>query len=170
MMNFTLIAAVDSKNGIGKAGDLPWHISADLKHFAATTKEGTVIMGRITWESIPEKYRPFSDRLNIVLTRSPSWDLGLPDSVLSAESLDEALGLSDIHNPGGEIFVIGGGRVFTDSITDALCTKLILTKIDKDFSCDTFFPRIPSDFKLIEESSPQEENGLRFRFLTYERA
>lgn len=161
-MNFALVAAVDKNRGIGKNNTLPWHLSADLKHFARVTKGGTVIMGRKTWESLPEKYRPLKERKNVVLSTDANYPV--PAGVELVQSLDEALSKGE-----GELFVIGGARLFEEAIHHANCKKIILTEIDSSFDCDAFFPEIPSDFKVAEESPIEEEGGLKFRFLSYER-
>ncbi|MBU0981101.1 dihydrofolate reductase [Patescibacteria group bacterium] len=168
MKNFTIIAAFDRDRGVGIKGDLPWHISADLKHFSRTTRGGTVIMGNRTWDSIPEKHRPFPERLNIVLCREPGWGLGLPTEVFITDNIETALVHALQNNPEGDAFVIGGGQVFNSLIVHEKCNRLILTEIDHIFECDTFFPEIPEHFSRIHESDPQEEKGFTFRFVTYE--
>lgn len=167
MKKFTIISAVDKNLGIGKSNDLPWHISADLKHFARSTKGGTVIMGGNTWLSIPEKYRPFSERLNIVISHLE--DFPLPEGVLLAHSIEEALQLAEKHNPEGKAFIIGGGYLYKTSITHEQCEELMLTEIDRVFDVDIYFPDIPADFKKVDESEEQEEKGIKFRFVTYRR-
>ena len=84
---FSLVVAVCKNMGIGMDGGLPWKLSEDLKHFRRTTENGTVIMGRKTWDSIPEKYRPLKNRKNIVLSTNPNLS---PDCVITT-SLEEAL-------------------------------------------------------------------------------
>ena len=163
-MDFTLIAAIDEERGIGKNNQLPWHLSTDLKHFASSTKGGTVIMGRKTWDSIPEKYRPFKERLNIVVSRS---EQNLPEGVLLAHSMEEALALADEHGPDRKTFVIGGATLFNDSIENPHCTELNMTELEGTFDCDTFFPMIPPSFRMKEMSEEMEENGITFRFVRY---
>lgn len=169
---FIIIAAMDEQNGIGKNNDLPWHLSADLKHFAQTTKGGTVIMGRKTWESIPEKYRPFSERLNIVLTRNEDYEL--PQGVLKATSLDAALELAYENkdkqtDPEGETFIIGGATLFEEAIQHPNCQTLILTKIVHTFDCDAFFPEVPGHFAQVEAQPFREEEGIEYAFIVMER-
>lgn len=159
-MNFSIIVAIDEKGGIGKNNTLPWHLPADLKHFKEFTTGGTVIMGRNTWESIPEKFRPLPNRLNIVLTGNLNYHV--PEGVKLASSLDGALAIAE-----GNTFVIGGAKVFEDAIRHESCSELIITKIDGDFNCDTFFPFIPLDFQITEKGEEKEENGIRFRFVRY---
>lgn len=144
-MDFAIIAALDENRGIGKNNALPWHLSADLKHFAATTKGGTVIMGRKTWESLPPAYRPLKDRLNIVVSRG---EQALPKGVLLAHSLDEALALAEKHEPQRKAFVIGGALLYVEAIKHPACKELILTHVQGIFDCDTFFPDYSANFKL----------------------
>lgn len=165
MKKFSIIAAMDLNRGIGKNNDLPWHISADLKHFAKTTSGGTVMMGGNTWDSIPEKYRPFSNRLNIVLSHLDEFPL--PDGVLLAHSLEEALNLAEQHNPDNKAFIIGGGYLYKIAIQDPNCEELILTEIQHEFDVDIYFPEIPEHFKRTHESELQEEKDLKFKFVTY---
>ncbi|MBI2637968.1 dihydrofolate reductase [Candidatus Peregrinibacteria bacterium] len=183
-MKFSLIAAADEKMGIGKSGRLPWHIPADLKFFHDTTigrGKNAVIMGRTTWESIPEKRRPLAERTNIVLTHQNSY--AVPSGVLQAASLQEALQkaqqknkvapsgrINDLASPrlglAEEIFVIGGAKVFEEAIGNPNCQTIYLTEIFGDFRCDAFFPKIdPAKFKKISESPMHEENNIKFRFV-----
>lgn len=159
-MNFSIISGLDQNRGIGKNNGLPWHLSADLKHFAATTKGGTVIMGRKTWESLPEQYRPLKERLNIVVSRN---ELELPEGTLLAHSLDEALTLAD---PDRKAFVIGGATLYAEAILHPACNELILTEIEGTFDCDAFFPEIPEKFKITDKISG-EENGQGYHFTTW---
>lgn len=158
-MDFAIIAAMDENRGIGKNNGLPWHLSADLKHFAVSTKGGTVIMGRKTWDSLPPAYRPLKGRLNIVVSRG---DIELPESVQLAHSLDEALAHAQ-----GKTFVIGGATLYAEAITHPSCTELHLTEIEETTDCDAFFPEIPTRFKIKDMSEEMEEKGLAFRFVKY---
>jgi dihydrofolate reductase len=174
-MKFSIVAAVDQKNGLGKNNTLVWRLPSDLKHFSKLTTEtsspgkiNAVIMGRKTWQSLPPKSQPLKDRLNIVLSRGG--DIAVPESVLLASSLDEALQQS-AQNPDIEnIYVIGGGKVYQEAINHPDCEKIYLTRINAVFDCDAFFPPIDEEkFKLEDERSLLKENELEFRFLVYER-
>src|SRR3990172_2849902 len=127
-MKFSIIAAADKKMGIGIGNKLPWKLAGDLKYFSETTtkaspgKMNAVIMGRKTWESLPEKHRPLAGRLNVVLSRN---ELPLPDGVLRASSLDDAfekLSAPPRHEGGlrradvDEVFVIGGASLDEQAI------------------------------------------------------
>lgn len=164
-----IIAAVDKKFGIGKNKTLPWDFKKDLKHFYNITtktqdpkKENMLIMGNTTWESIPEKYRPLKKRKNAVLAWDPAY------KVEGAEvygSIDEALESAgdDIEN----IFFIGGGMVYKESMKHPKLTGVYLTHIDKEYDCDTFFPEIPEKFSKATKLGSDNEEGVNLEYLLY---
>lgn len=119
-MNIKLIAAVDNNGLIGVHNRLPWHIPEDLKRFKALTKGFTVIMGRLTWESLPVK--PLPDRRNIVV--SSDLDFFLRNAV-NAYDLSDALSVCDRYS---DVFVIGGQRLFEEAIK--LADTVYLTRVD----------------------------------------
>lgn len=168
-MSFSLIVAADDKRGIGKNGKLPWHLPHDLHRFKLVTQGHTVIMGRKTWESIPEKRRPLPDRLNIVLTHEKQYELS--DEVLLAHSLDEALQMTEKKQTsekiGEKIFIIGGGKLFQEAIHHPDCRDIWYTHVKGDFGCDTFFPEISKSFKKIASSEGFKENDIEFAFEMY---
>jgi dihydrofolate reductase len=172
-MNFSIIVAIDQNRGIGINNDLPWKIKKDFKFFTDTTtgdnpnKKNAVIMGRKTWESIPEHHRPLSNRLNVVLSRQKNLDL--PEGVLCFSSFDEALAELDKRDDIGEVFNIGGGKLFADTINHQSCNKLYITQVMASYPCDTFFPEIPKKFKKTKTSPVYEENGLQFQFVVFEK-
>ena len=172
-MNFSLIVACDQKMGIGINNTLPWHIRQDFKYFTDITignnpkKKNAVIMGRKTWESIPKRHQPLSNRLNVVLSRQE--DLKLPEGVLHFKSFAEALAELSKRNDINEAFNIGGGSLFAEAINHPDCSRIYLTEVMKEYPCDTFFPLIPADFKRVKESEIFEEKGVKFRFTVLER-
>ena len=151
-MKISIITAMDAKRGIGKNGQLPWHIPEDFRRFKDLTSGNTVLMGRKTFESIG---RPLPNRFNIVITNQ----LGNTDTqdLIFVNSLEEAL-----KKAKGNVFIIGGGQIYAQSIQKA--DKLYLTKIDGDFNCDTFFPDY-SDFTKETFIGAGEENGIKYEFL-----
>lgn len=171
-MKFFIIAAADEKMGIGKNGRLPWGLKlpTDLAFFHKTTRgrgKNAVIMGRATWESIPENRRPLSERLNIVLTHQNNYQT--PPLVAAAASLQEARKIAEQKNV-EEVYIIGGSKVFEEAIRHPDCQTIFLTEVFGDFECDTFFPKIdPKQFKKISESEMHEENAIKFRFVKYQR-
>ena len=166
MQSFAIIAAMDEKRGIGKENQLPWHLPSDLKHFAELTRGTVVIMGRKTWESLPEKHRPLKGRLNMVLSRSR--DLHLGEEVLLAQDLEAAFAQIEQHFKGSsapKVFVIGGATLYAEAIHHSYCTELFLTEVKGEFNCDAFFPELPQDFELQELDPWQKDAEVEFRFL-----
>lgn len=167
-MKFAIIAALDSQRGIGRHGRLPWHLGGDLDHFKKLTigrGHNAVIMGRVTWLSLPEQFKPLPQRLNVVLSKQPQ---KMPAGVLQAASLDEALSLPAVTNC-DQVWVIGGARVYEHAITHPDCQKIYLTEIEGQFSCDTFFPPLPTNFVKVSLSEPLCENSITYRFAVYEK-
>ena len=177
MIPFSIIVAIDEHNGIGKEGQLPWHLPADLKHFKNITtqtqssaKQNIVIMGRKTWESIPERFRPLSGRVNVVLSHQEKLDL--PEEVLHVKSFDEALNLFDQKDwveKSESIFVIGGEQIFKLALAHEACHKLFLTHIQTTFECDTFLPVFEDVFKQATRSDSQTDGELSYYFAEYNR-
>ena len=124
-------------------------------------------MGRKTWESIPKKFRPLKDRINIILTRNKNYNPG--DNVFCVSSLEEAYStINSIQNSNKKnIFIIGGGSIYSECLQNPNCNKLYITRIYKKYECDSFFPDIPSKFKLSTVSPYFEENGVYYQKLTY---
>lgn len=177
MKPLNLIVAMDQRNGIGKAGKLPWNLPEDMRHFKSVTLTTTVsglrnavVMGRKTWESIPERFRPLAGRLNVVLTHQGNYPL--PADVLRAKGLEEAMALCSERQEKeriDQVFVIGGASVYQQAIGHPLCRTIYVTKIEGDFGCDAFFPDFEKDFKGSERSPDSCANGIRYYFCTYVR-
>ncbi|QHN71015.1 Dihydrofolate reductase domain protein [Mollivirus kamchatka] len=194
--NYTVIAAVSAKdNAIGHSGTLPWCLPEDMRRFSTTTvgvdtlfAPNIVIMGRLTYESLPAKVRPLPNRTNVVITRSRAKRGQYPDEVILAKSLDDALVKAKaITDAKGEVFVIGGGRVYADALRDHRCVRLLITWVDlpeevnaatapmKRGPADTFFPMIDAQrFRMIDDSPTQESarsspKGIKYHFAVYER-
>src|ERR1700733_8764651 len=168
MRPFSIIVAFDSQYGIGKAGQLPWHLPADLKHFKEITstvtnsaKKNAVIMGRKTWDSLPPKFRPLPGRVNMVLSKEGK--LNLPSGVLSSSSLENAL--TQLSSPDIEsVFVIGGAQIYAHAMEHPLCQKLYVTHVQGEYGCDAFFPPISRQFIPISASENLKEEGISFQF------
>lgn len=154
----SIIAAISENNCIGKDGDLPWHIPEDLQHFKAVTSGKPVIMGRKTWESIPEKYRPLPDRTNIILTRQA--DYTVPDGVLLFSNIKEAI---DSQSAAEETVIIGGAQIYTMAMPKA--DTLYITHVHQTVDGDTFFPDIDMD----SWKETKREDHQEYSFVTYER-
>ena len=154
----SIIAAISQNNCIGKNGTLPWHIPEDLKHFRAVTTGKPVIMGRNTWESLPEKYRPLPHRVNIVITRQENYHV--PQGVLICNTLKAAIA-SQTEVP--EVMIIGGAQLYAEAIH--IADRLYITHIPMNVDGDTFFPTI--DERMWNKVATHTENTLTFT--TYDR-
>lgn len=157
-----IIVAAGTDNAIGRAGDLIWHISADLKRFKALTMGNAIIMGRKTWLSLPKGALP--GRRNIVLSSNPAFPAIGADVFTS---LIDALEAAKTE-PG--IFIIGGGEVYRQALPFA--QNIYLTRIDDNCdNADAFFPELPADQWHLTEASEtfETKNGLKYRFETWSR-
>lgn len=144
-----MIVALDSKNGIGKDGTIPWTLKKDMKHFFTTTssddwKRNVVVMGRKTWESIPNDKKPLKNRLNVIFSKEKISDM----HVLTVSSLQEFLNLFKNYTT-GKIFVIGGQDIY--KIFMPWCETLYVTRIQQDFECDRFFPEFKGKLEYDQE-------------------
>ncbi len=136
----SLIAAVARNRAIGKDNQLLWHLPEDMKHFRETTRGKPVIMGRRTWESLPDAFRPLPGRHNIVVTRDSTYKANGADL---ADSLEAALALACDAE---EVFVIGGEQLYRAALP--LADRLYLTKVDIAPGADAFFPEVdPADWQ-----------------------
>ena len=152
-----------SRNGvIGRDGGLPWRLKSDMAIFRAVTMGKPVIMGRKTWESLPDVFRPLPGRRNIVISRNPAYDA--PGATL-AGSLEEAVRLAQDD---AEVFVIGGAEIYRQALP--LAQRLYLTEVARDFDADAFFPEFSaSDWTEISRSAAKNCADLDFTFAVYQR-
>lgn len=161
-----LIVAKASNDVIGKDNDLIWHLPADMRFFTQTTKGHIVVMGRRNWDSIPLKYRPLSDRINVVITRNDAFhDPGC--SVF--HSIEEAIAFYKTDAT-RDIFIIGGGQIYTHAIKHNLVDEMFVTHIDQAFEGDTWFPAIDETVWQKEPvmSHPKDEkNAYSFTVFKY---
>ncbi|MFB6245830.1 MAG: dihydrofolate reductase [Candidatus Nanohaloarchaea archaeon] len=151
-----IVAAVAENGTIGMNGDIPWHIPEDLERFREITTGSLVLMGRGTYESLPDPHRPLPDRTNIVLTRS-----GVDEDVVEAESLEEAY--REAATRSEKVFIIGGESVYRQTLEDA--DRMEITEVHESFNGDTFFPEI--DWENWREMERDDREG--FSFVTYVR-
>ncbi len=173
MPRVALIAAVARHGVIGHANRLPWRLPEDGRHFRTQTLGCPVVMGRRTWESLPERFRPLPGRTNIVVTRHPGW--AAPGAVV-AHDLDDALAAAaaalptDATNAAPRVFVIGGAGLYAAALPRA--DELVLTEIDADFAGDAHFPVWPRN-EFVETCRERHHaappNDFDFDFVTYRR-
>jgi len=147
-MNISIIVAMSKNRVIGRDNDMPWHLSNDLKNFKRITMGKTVVMGRLTYQSIG---RPLPDRKNIVLSRNL-----VDKNVLIFNNLQEVLNFLKDED---EVFIIGGEDIYCQTINKA--NKIYLTTIDKEIIGDKYFPDIDlsSWNKISSESYIKDENN-----------
>lgn len=212
MFSVNIIAACCNKRGIGIKNTLPWKIKEDMINFRKVTtgnykvdiqesKKNIVIMGRNTWESIPDKFRPLSNRWNIVLTSKKEYlencsvpIIGIKQQIIfdqlkntffvkDLDSIAELLN-TILKNKFNEIFVIGGEKVYStflnleSSNKQFIVNKIYLTRINYDFTCDTFFPQmntLKTNYfqisKVIEDFYFEKEidnNIIKIKYAFYE--
>jgi len=186
---FDVVVAVCSANsGIGCKGQLPWTLKRDLAFFKQLTlatidknKKNVCIMGRRTYLSIPKKFRPLSGRTNIVLSKDKQWSREIlterkePESLFVLDGLLSALEFVSIRKENVEsVFVIGGGEVYREVLSEPLCylcRRIYMTKVYRRFDCDTFFPQVDTSRFILEKPETDcellEEDGIQYRFLVY---
>jgi dihydrofolate reductase len=154
-----VVAWAGERRVIGRDGGLPWRLPSDMKHFRELTTGGTVVMGRRTWESLPERFRPLPDRRNIVLSHS----LQPAPPAEAYTSLESALAAA-----GTDAFVIGGGATYAETLP--LADRVYATEIASEVEGDTYFPALDgADWRVASTSSPVVENGHEFVIRVYDR-
>ncbi|WP_125776203.1 dihydrofolate reductase [Antribacter gilvus] len=147
---------------IGAGNTIPWRVPEDFAHFKRITSGHPVVMGRLTWESLPR--RPLPGRTNIVITRTGT----LPDDdAVVTRSLDEALAVAAQAPGGDEVWVMGGGRVYADAL--GLADRLEVTEVDLVVEGDAFAPALdPALWRAVREGEwATSSSGVRYRHLTY---
>ncbi|MHA7133461.1 dihydrofolate reductase [Oerskovia turbata] len=176
---------------IGAAGGMPWSLPEDLQHFRRVTTGHPVVMGRVTWDSLPARFRPLPGRLNVVVTRQEDWapdDAAHPGGpatgVAVASSVEEGLALASAaaqDSGSGQVWVMGGAQVYTATLP--LADRCVVTEIDLVVDGDAFAPMLATgpggDWALADRPAavPGADvdgwqtgaDGLRYRMLTYER-
>ncbi|MEK7634023.1 MAG: dihydrofolate reductase [Patescibacteria group bacterium] len=159
-----IIAAIGKNLELGKDNKLLWHIAEDFKRFKKITEGHIVIMGRKTYESLPEKFRPLPNRVNIVVTRDLNFTILKRSSkdgnfkAIVCNSIEEAIKKAKSYKlqvTSFEVFIIGGASIYKQGIKYA--DKLYLTLVNQEFpGADAFFPDY-SDFKIVKEEKHQDE-------------
>ena len=158
-MIISLIAAVAENGVIGKDNDLIWRLPRDTLFFMNTTRGHHVLTGRKNYESIPEKYRPLKDRVNIVVTNQNSYEAPGAEVVYSVEE-----GIELARNAGeAQLFIIGGGQIYKQTL--AMADRLYITEVKSTFEGDTYFPEIEeSDWMEISRinNTPDQDHAYAF--------
>lgn len=156
-----LIWAQSVSGVIGDDGSIPWRLPEDLARFKELTHGGAVIMGRRTWDSLPERFRPLAGRHNIVITRQPEW---AAEGATTVHSLAEAVAAA----APAAVWIIGGGEIYRQSMP--LADRLEVTEVDVDATGDTVAPTVDAGFTQIAASDwLTSRTDLRYRFVSYQR-
>jgi dihydrofolate reductase len=156
-----LIYARAANGVIGKDGTMPWHLPEDLAHFRTLTQGHPVIMGRKTWDSLPERFRPLPGRRNIVLTRQAHWQAAGAER---ADGLAQALALCDQAQ---EVWVIGGAQIYAQA--EPLAERIELTEIHQSFEGDAYAPLLGAQWLEAGRSSGVSKTGLGYSFVSLTR-
>ena len=148
-----VIIACAAKNGvIGNGPDIPWSIREEFRHFSETTMGSPCIMGDVTYESLPPKFRPLPGRENIVLTLDPDYD---PEGVTLFRDWDEALDyVRSLDAP--RTFICGGASIYRLGMEVA--DTIELTRLDRDYEGDVFFPEVDPEIWALERT--EEASGV----------
>ena len=164
-MTLGMIWAQANDRVIGRDNDLPWHLPEDLRHFRETTAGRPVVMGRLQWESLPERVRPLPGRRNIVLSRNPEYRAPGAELVGDLPTALELVG-------GDDAWICGGAEVYQAAIAHA--DLLVVTEIDHAVAGDRYAPEIGPEWQLTAQDPAEgwreSTTGLRYRILTYRRA
>lgn len=157
-MTIALIWAQAHDRVIGAGGVMPWHLPEDLRHFRELTDGDPVVMGRRTWESLPERFRPLPGRTNVVVTRRADF---AADGARIAHSLDDALdGLGD-----GTVWIIGGAELYGQTLP--IADRVEVTEIDLRVDGDTVAPELGEEWTAHPQPWQNAANGMRYRFVRY---
>ncbi len=162
-MTISLVVAAANNNGIGKEGQMPWHLPADMKHFKNVTWGMPVIMGRKTFESIG---KVLPGRKNIVITRQTGWEA---EGAVVVKKMEDALFVA-AETDAKEVMVIGGGEIYKLIFEKA--RRIYLTRVDAEPEADTFFPSLqPKEWHLVNQQKHEadEKNAYNYSFQLWER-
>ena len=160
-----LIWAQSSNGVIGRDGGLPWRLPEDQQLFKRLTMGATVVMGRVTWESLPASVRPLPGRRNVVLTGDPTWHA---EGVVVAGSLDTAL--ADAGDT--DVWVIGGATVYAEALPRA--DRVVRTDIDLEVDGDARAPVLDEQWRIVSRDPASgwldSAGGLRYAVTVFERS
>lgn len=162
---FKLIACINSKNAIGKDGDLLYHIPSDLRNFKRMTVGNVVIMGKKTFLSLPHS-SPLKNRTNVIITHDAEFSIEKDDNAYIVHSIEDAVDLCKTLFSDKEWFVIGGASIYKGFIDKNLVDEMRLTMVEDEADGDTFFPTVNNgEWVSYYESGEQTDDGtVKFKF------
>lgn len=156
-----IIVAKCLNDGIGNQNSLPWHFKNDLKYFSKLTKgsgNNAIVMGKNTWLSLPR--RPLPKRENLVLSTT----LNENNCFKNISELKEYLNNKNFD----EVWIIGGSKLYEQFVNDKDVNRIYVTNIEKEYKCDTFFPKFSDDYLLVDTHS-EMDSGVKLTYNIYER-
>lgn len=163
------VLCMQSDGGIGKDNKLLYssrkEIIGDMQRFVNLTTGKVVIMGRKTWESLPDNFKPLPDRINIVVSRQPNYQDKLPSGVMCFDDIGKAITFSGQAYFEKDIAIIGGAEIY--EATWHLCDTIHTTEVDYKRPADTFV-KLPENLKEISRERKESENGIVYHFVDYE--
>jgi len=146
---------------IGDADTIPWRLPEDQARFKQLTAGAAVLMGRRTWDSLPERFRPLPGRRNIVITRSAGWTASGAEVASTPQAALAVAGAAPL-------WIIGGGEIYRTFLP--LADRLEVTEIDLEVAGDTVAPTVDNQWERVEATEwLVSTSGIRYRFLTYDR-
>lgn len=164
-LRLSILVAMARNRVIGQDNKLPWHLPADLKHFKSLTMGKTIVMGRKTYESIG---RPLPGRTNIIITQQRNFEVPGATVVHSIE--DALLACKQVNAANGECFIIGGEGLYRQTI--AMCQRMYVTEIQRDFEGDTIFPEYdPGEWEETQREKyfADSDNNMEYHFVILDR-
>lgn len=170
-MKFSIIACVNKKLAIGKDGGLMFHIGNDLKNFRRMTLNNVVIMGRKTFESLPNA-QPLKDRVNIIITSDNEYSVDSSfDNVYIVHSPQDAIELVECMFEEKEAFVIGGASIYQWFLDNGVVSSMYITEVNNEDEGDTYFPNVFDKFYLFYQSYTQRQrtDETTYKFSIYVR-
>jgi dihydrofolate reductase len=167
MMKVALIAAIGKNNELGQNNRLLWHLHEDMQFFKSTTIGYYVIMGRKSFESIPPKYKPLPNRVNVIISRNPDY---MYEECYTCSSIQEAIQLAEERGE-EQVFITGGGEIYKQSLAEGLVDEMYLTHVDAAFpDADVHFPEFASEeWESVElhNFDADSQNEFPFRIVHY---
>ncbi len=166
-MKISIVVAVAENNAIGKNNGLLWHLPKDLEFFRKVTWGHHVLMGRKSYESIPEKFRPLKGRVNIIVTRQEDFKA---EGCKVVSTFDEGIAFAKDCGE-QELMILGGGEVYRQLL--GRVHKIYFTKVHHTFpEADTFFPELKTnEWRVVSEENHRsdEKHKYKFDFMVLER-
>ena len=169
-MNYNIIVAICENNGIGYNNSLPWNIKEDLKIFSKLTRgnnNNAIIMGRNTFESLPNNFLPKRD--NLILSSSIIIDEKREDNIIKTfDNIDNIIEFCNSKNY-QEVWIIGGQIIYESFLRKNIVNKLFITKINKKYLCDKFFYYNEKEWKLAANEKLENIENVDIDLLIYEK-